>query len=277
MWSLKERDMARLKQAPPRGIVKSAADFTFEHQHARYEVDPPLDRSIEHWWSVAWKLPTGKRHEATTLGHPVIHVVWEGDEVRVVGVKKGRFTRVLEGEAQAFAAKFRPGAFRGLLGKSVSSLTDRIVPFSSVVGPRKARAYREAMQSARDDDQRVRFATKFFNDVLPPPAHDAELLAELVHAATEDRTITSVEALRERAGMHLRELQRWFRDAVGISPKWMIQRYRLHDALLELEGGNRSLAEVAASLGYADQAHFSRDFKALVGFPPSRYATGSPQ
>lgn len=267
--------MARIKKAPPRGIVKRAADFAFEHHHARYEVDAPLDRSIEHWWSVAWKLPEGKRHEATTLAHPSIHVVWEGDDVRVVGVKKGRFTRVLEGESRAFAAKFRPGAFRGLLGAPVSTLTDRVVAFGSIIGARQARAYREAMQSARDDDQRVRFATTFFGDLLPAPAHDAELLAELVHAATEDRSITSVEALRERAGLHLRELQRWFRDAVGISPKWMIQRYRLHDALLELEAGNRSLAQVAASLGYADQAHFSRDFKALLGFPPSRYATGS--
>lgn len=267
--------MARLKRAPPRGIVKTAADFVFAQHHARYEVDAPLDRSIEHWWSVAWKLPAGKRHAATTLAHPSIHVVWEGDEVRVVGVKKGRFTRVLEGEARAFAAKFRPGAFRGLLGKSVSTLTDRVVPFSAVVGARKARAYRDAMQASGDDDARVRFATRFFLDVLPPPAHDAELLAALVHAATEDRTLTTVEALRERAGLHLRELQRWFRDAVGISPKWMIQRYRLHDALLELEAGNRSLAQVAAALGYADQAHFSRDFKALVGFPPSRYAAGS--
>ncbi|MGV3623547.1 MAG: helix-turn-helix domain-containing protein [Archangium sp.] len=267
--------MARLKKAPPRGIVKSEADFAFGHHHARYEVDAPLDRSIEHWWSVAWKLPEGRQFAATTLAHPSIHVVWEADEVRVVGVNTGRFTRVLEGHSRAFAAKFRPGAFRGLLGKSVSTLTDRIVPFSSVVGARKARAYREEMKKARDDDQRVRVATTFFGDELPPPSHDADLLAELVHAATVDRSITSVEALRERAGMHLRELQRWFRDAVGISPKWMIQRYRLHDALLELEAGNRSLAQVAASLGYSDHAHFSRDFKALVGFPPSRYASGS--
>lgn len=268
--------MARVKRAPPRGIVKTAADQAFELHHARYEVDAPLDRSLEHWWSVAWKLPPGRSHVATTLPHPSIHVVWEGDEVRVVGVKRGRFTRVLEGEARAFAAKFRPGGFRPLLGAPLSTLTDRVVPFAEVVGARRARAYRDALARAGDDDERVRVATGFFTPLLAAPPDDAELLASLVRAATEDRSITTVEALRARAGMHLRELQRWFRDAVGISPKWMIQRYRLHDALTALDGGGpRSLAQVAASLGYADQAHFTRDFKALVGVAPSRYAAGS--
>lgn len=264
--------MARLKAAPPRGLIKQDARFPFEQQHVRFEVDPPLDRSIEHWWSVAWKVPPGLRHEASSLPHPSIHVVWEGAEVRVVGVVKGRFTRVLEGQSRAFAAKFRPGAFRPLLGAPVSTLTGRIVPLGDVVGARKARSYRNALIAAADDHARVRIATDFFAALLPKPEPDAELLASLVHAATVDRTITSVEALRERAGLHLRELQRWFHDAVGISPKWMIQRYRLHDALLALEAGGRSLADLAAGLGYADQAHFARDFKALVGFPPSQYA-----
>jgi AraC-like DNA-binding protein len=271
---LKERDMARLKTAPPRGLIKAPAAFAFAHEHHRYEVDAPLDASIEHWWSVSWNVPKGKSHAQSSLPHPSIHVVWEGDEVRVVGVVTGRFTRVLEGRSRAFAAKFRPGAFREVLGAPLSSITDKIVPLGSVVGARRAKAYRDALAAARDDHQRVKIATGFFAKLVPKPAADAALLAELVHAATVDRSVTSVEALRERAGMHLRELQRWFRDAVGISPKWMIQRYRLHEALQVLERSEGTVAELAAQLGYADQAHFARDFKALVGVPPSKYSPG---
>lgn len=265
--------MARLKQAPPRGIVRLDGPLPLELVHRRYEVDAPLDASVEHWWSVAWKVAPGERHEQSSLPHPSIHVVWEAGSatVQVVGVVTGRFTRTLEGEGRAFAAKFRPGAFRALLGAPVSTLTDRVVDLGEVVGAKRARGYRDALGRAGDDDERVRIATTFFGALLPPPAADAALLAELVRAATEDRAVTSVEALRERAGMHLRELQRWFRDAVGISPKWMIQRYRLHEALLAIEQGGRSLTTLAAELGYADQAHFTRDFRALVGVPPSKY------
>jgi AraC-like DNA-binding protein len=266
--------MARLKAAPPRGLIKTPAVVPFTHEHHRYEVDAPLDRSIEHWWSVAWRLAEGQTHAQSSLPHPTVHVVWEGDDVNVVGVVTGRFTRVLKGESRAFAAKFRPGAFHGVLGGPVSALTDRIVPLGDIVGSRRARAYREAMVRAVDDHQRVAFATRFWAEVVPPLSADAELLASLVDAATVDRAVTSVEALRVRAGLHLRELQRWFREAVGISPKWMIQRYRLHEALVALETRRSSatLAQLAADLGYVDQSHFARDFRSLVGMSPSAYA-----
>lgn len=267
--------MARLKAAPPRGLIKTPSVFAFEHEHHRYEVDPPLDASIEHWWSVSWKVPPGRSHAQSSLPHPSIHVVWEGDDVRVVGVVTGRFTRVLEGESRAFAAKFRPGAFRDVLGAPLSTLTNRVIPLGEVVGARRAKAYGNRLARATDDHHRVRIATDFFSKLVPPPGADASLLRELVDAATVDRSVTSVEALRERAGMHLRELQRWFKDAVGISPKWMIQRYRLHDALLALERGEGTMAGIAMQLGYADQAHFARDFRSLVGLPPSKYVVRS--
>ena len=266
--------MARVKTAPPRGVIRPGrdADAFLGGHHLRFEVDPPLDAHLEHFWSVGWKVKPGHSVARASLGHPVVHVVWEGPRVSVVGVHTGRYTRVLEGEGRTFAAKFRPGAFRGLWKQPMHTLTDREVPLAEVVGARKARAYRDAMADAPDDDARVAWATSFWLEVLPVPAGDAELLAALVHAATVDRSLTTVEQLRARAGLHLRELQRWFRDAVGISPKWMIQRYRLHDALLEVERGARRLTDLAAELGYADQAHFTRDFRALVGVPPSRYA-----
>jgi AraC-like DNA-binding protein len=115
-------------------------------------------------------------------------------------------------------------------------------------------------------------ASAFLREVLPAPASDAGLLRALVEAAQTEREITTVEALRARAGLHLRELQRWFRDAVGVTPKWLIQRYRLHAALVRLEAEPAPLAGLAAQLGYADQAHFARDFKLLGGVAPSRYA-----
>ena len=115
-------------------------------------------------------------------------------------------------------------------------------------------------------------ASDLFAQWLPPAPADAPLLRSLVGAAMHDRSLTTVEALRARGGLHLRELQRWFRDAVGVSPKWVIQRYRLHEALLALEQGQATVAQLAADLGYADQAHFARDFRRVVGVAPSAYA-----
>ena len=102
-----------------------------------------------------------------TLPHPSIHVVQEGDEVRVVGVNRGRFTWMLQGTGRVFAAKFRPGAFRPLLGAPVSTLTDRVVPLSSVIGRRRSQAYRDALLRCSTDAERVAVATAFFSKLLP--------------------------------------------------------------------------------------------------------------
>ena len=73
--------------------------------------------------------------------------------------------------------------------------------------------------------------------------------------------------------MDARALQRAFRTHVGVSPKWVMQRYRLHEAAERLrEEKPPSLAALAAALGYADQAHFARDFKRAVGQTPRAFA-----
>jgi AraC-like DNA-binding protein len=73
--------------------------------------------------------------------------------------------------------------------------------------------------------------------------------------------------------MNKRTLQRLFAKYVGVSPKWVIQRYRLHEAAEQLAAGSSiGQAALAADLGYSDQAHFVRDFKSVVGMTPLAYA-----
>jgi AraC-like DNA-binding protein len=77
------------------------------------------------------------------------------------------------------------------------------------------------------------------------------------------------------SGLTERRLQRLFADYVGVSPKWVMRRARLHEAALRVEAdGPASVnwAVLAADLGYADQAHLARDFTATLGVSPSRYA-----
>ena len=72
-----------------------------------------------------------------------------------------------------------------------------------------------------------------------------------------------------------RTLQRLFERYVGVGPKWVIRRYRLHEVAERLsEGKAVNLAELALDLGYFEQAHFIKDFRALVGVTPAGYARG---
>src|SRR5699024_2391859 len=79
--------------------------------------------------------------------------------------------------------------------------------------------------------------------------------------------------LAARVGVGERQLQRIGRRRIGLSPKWLLQRRRLQDAAARLgEVDPPALADLATELGYADQAHFTRDFTTVLGRPPGRFA-----
>jgi AraC-like DNA-binding protein len=74
-----------------------------------------------------------------------------------------------------------------------------------------------------------------------------------------------------------------FHRYAGVSPTWVLRRYRLLDAAETVRDGQPvSWAEIAAGLGYADQAHLITDFRAATGQTPAAYAaaqqpgTGTP-
>lgn len=73
--------------------------------------------------------------------------------------------------------------------------------------------------------------------------------------------------------MTVRQLERVFARLVGVSPKWVIQHYRLFEAAERLDAEpSTDMTRQAYELGYFDQAHFIKDFKAMVGSSPLEYA-----
>jgi AraC-like DNA-binding protein len=87
-----------------------------------------------------------------------------------------------------------------------------------------------------------------------------------------DPSIQRVEQLARAAGYSERTLQRLFREYVGVKPKWVLDRIRLHEAAERMRDGQSDWAGMALDLGYFDQAHFIKAFKAVVGRSPADYA-----
>ncbi|MFT5679214.1 MAG: AraC-like DNA-binding protein [Myxococcota bacterium] len=258
---MKERDMAVPKPQPPRGLLrKIAGPIT----HQRWSPDPGLSTWVEHFWSVSWQLPEGETFEAATLPHPCIHWICEGGRSVIAGPQRRRFVRVLRGSGRVFAVKFRPGGFRDWLGGPAHPLTDTETELS-VLLPELAADWAKLEPS-------VEAAEPFLLAHRPSLNPDLSALHDLMVAIETDRSITTVAQLCQRTGLSKRAMQRWFRDMVGVSPKRVIRRYRLLGALdiLDTAAPGR-LAELALSLGYADQAHFSRDFKATIGVSPGAW------
>ncbi|WP_433289948.1 DUF6597 domain-containing transcriptional factor [Pseudonocardia sp. CA-142604] len=238
----------------------------------RFPPAPDLADLVERHWLVSWELEPGREASVTLLPHPCVNLVLDDGQLAVSGVGRDRFTYVYRGSGRVFGVKFRPGAFLPFLRAPVSGITDAVLPAEQLWGPAAA-ALAARMTAAPGVDDLVALVEAFLRERLPPPDPQVELVGRIVAALLHDRTISRVDDVTERFNINPRTLQRLFQRYVGVSPKWVLRRYRLHEAAAVLaREQHRPWAEVAAELGYYDQSHFIRDFTAAVGLTPVAYA-----
>jgi AraC-like DNA-binding protein len=210
----------------------------------RVEQRPAGPGLVEHFWSVEWDLPPGAHHDQEVLSHPCGHVTVEDGQGWLYGVVTTRFATRLTGSGRVEGAHLRPGA--------LSALTED--PAALV-------------------DTRVPVAVGRLEEWLDRPAKEgSELVDRAVDLVTARQDLTRVDALAAELAVPVRTLQRRFDRHLGIGPKWVLRRCRIQDALAVIEtGGEVDWADLAVTLGFADQSHFTNAFTALVGVPPAAY------
>lgn len=260
----------------PRGVLhQRLAEGDFKH--ARRAPSSTLARLIEHYWYVAWDLRGLPSQQQETLPHPNVHFVIEPGCTGIYGVHTGRFIRRLEGQGQVFGIKFKAGGFFPFYDAPVSELLDRSIDPSRVFGDDATR-FESDIFASTDVDAMAVFAEQLLFAHLPVEDANVACASELVANIAADRSLTSVDMLVERSGFTKRALQRLFNQYVGVGPKWVINRYRLHEAIAQLQTGMPVVwTELALALGYFDQAHFIRDFRNLVGRTPAEYGRSEGQ
>lgn len=265
--------VSELRTTSDKGVLRP--DEAAEHFDLhRYAPADDVGRFVERYWAVHWDLAEGETYESHVLTHPSVNVTFLpvlGGEIH--GVVSTTYRRPLAGSGRVFGVKFRPGGFYAFAGRSVASFTDRSVALDTVFGP-AADELAAAVLDLPDDTRRVDVVEDFLRRRMPrddDPTY-ARLL-EMVATMLADRTVTRVDHVANRFGVSVRTLQRIFHRYVGVGPKWMIRRYRLHDVAELLAGGTvRDQAALAVELGWFDQAHFTRDFSTLIGVSPTEYA-----
>lgn len=91
-------------------------------------------------------------------------------------------------------------------------------------------------------------------------------IREYVDAHLDSRL--EVEALARIVGMSVSQFSRSFRRAVGLPPHTYVVQCRVMRAQELLATTQLPLIEIALTIGFSDQAHFSRRFHELTGVPP---------
>jgi AraC-like DNA-binding protein len=235
---------------------------------------PDLAAVADYLWILTWDLRDRDPHTQQVLTRPAVNMTFTtGGRARVVGVVRDVFSETIEGRGRVVGVCFRPGGFRAFLDGPVSGLTDRFTPVEEILGP-SARAAADAIIAEPDRDRAAALAEDLLRSRLPDRTDPviAEVAA-IVDRIAADPALLRVHDLAAALGVGTRRLQRIFAEYVGVGPKWVIRRYRMQEAAERAGAGDGvDWASLSAELGYADQAHFTRDFTRTIGISPAQYA-----
>jgi AraC-like DNA-binding protein len=229
----------------------------------------PVDRGLDAWVECAWRRVGRERPDGFERIVPdgcMDLLFSERSGALVVGPNTSAFVSVLAPGDRALGVRLHPGAAPSLLGVTAPALLDGRVPAAELWGDAGARLEEAAATGSDPLRELVAF--------LARRARRAEAPDPLVRAAATGLGRAPVAAVAGSLAVSERQLRRLVGTEVGYGPKRLGRVLRLREALRRLRAG-AELAEAAFVTGYADQAHFSNECRALAGVSPGRFVQAS--
>jgi AraC-like DNA-binding protein len=238
--------------------------------YREYRAPPPLAPFVECLWRR--DLAAGDVEDrGVVLPDGRIDLVWVGGGEPLIAGPQTRFVpRPLAPPSVAVGARFHPSVGPALLGVPAHELVDRHVPLAAIDAVGAAALYRRLPALLEPDGAArgiARAVARWSADAAPPDP--------VVRAAVRmlDMPGVAVEQVAQQVGFSERELLRRFRASVGYGPKTLQRVLRFQRVLAGLNGGHapdETLARLALSAGYSDQAHMTRETRQLAGVTPAQ-------
>ncbi|HWG02595.1 MAG TPA: helix-turn-helix domain-containing protein [Trebonia sp.] len=233
--------------------------------YAEWPAPPALRGAVACLWTSV--VPAGGR-ENLVLPDACSDLIWEeGAGAYVAGPDTGAVSVSAAPDTVLAGVRFRPAAGGAVLGLPLSEISDRRVPLADLLPAAVAGRLPPGLDAAVAAAAVLDVAGRLVADRTPDPAmaHAAGLLRGPV-ARAED--VAAVVGLSER------QFRRRFQAAAGYGPKTLhrVLRFQRFVRRLDAAAGTPDLAAVAADAGYADQAHLTRECRALAGLTPGALA-----
>jgi AraC-like DNA-binding protein len=286
--------------AKTEGFVLEAA---YDISVSRGELPPPLRPYVHEYYEVGFEVPAGRplRVPVSATTDPALNVTLTGSvtvrigygfrlpPVVLAGPQPEAYTvepsgAEPSGVVRGFYVRFTTVGPLALLGVEDYSLGEHGVrPLHAMVRPSvrdAARTWEAALLAAPTFAARVALTNRFLLDHGLPPDHREEpgprvrLLQAAVAAIEQAGGNVRIGELARRLGVSESTLRRHF-GVLGMPPKRFagVVRFRRAHAYLRTTPG-ATWADVVARFGYADQAHFVRDYRRFSGAPPTRWELG---
>lgn len=249
----------------------------------------PFDRWMSRLWELDGGCPPAREREMPRGDISLIlnlagrHAVVDAVDPRreqvfnhawVTGLQERAFITASGGRAWLCGARLTvEGAYR-LFGVAPRELANTIVDLDALHGA-AARAMVEAVRNAPTADRRLMLLGEYITKRAQQDCRWDTAVEWALDRISATRGCVSVVSLAREIGWSREHLHRRFVNQVGLGPKTCAQLARFHATLLALERhSDDGLAAAAQRLGYFDQAHLAREFRAIAGTTITDYRRG---
>lgn len=267
------------KSVAPVGIL-NVNEFSKNCSLIRFYPQQHLKQYVEHYWYISWQLPDDKHHQQSVIPHPNTHLTFIRNNSHIQGVYKKKYTHTLSGSGDLIGVKFTPAGFyafakqAGLLMNQVCNTVisiDDMFNVDSTILENRVFSCREPLEKIALIDEVL--LLPIVNELEEDK--NIDLLNTIVAEIAQNTCLMKVSDVCLHFSISQRQIQRLFSQYIGVSVKWIISRYRIHEALTLIDRKEDhdcfNWADLAVKLGYYDQAHFSKTFSQLVGQSPDEY------
>lgn len=218
-------------------------------------------------------LPHGTAELIFQLHNPSC-VGWQGTqfftfpEAFIVGVTKETMIWRISPETEIFHVRLKPEGFIQLFNRPLADFFNTFVDLKDILGW-KGIHLMEQLRAADNNVARIVAVESFFQRQLQAGASENAYFLEALQHIRQASDPLSIESLSKNLQVGERQLQRTFKEKLGLSPKMYHRIIRFSNAYEAIQQSNHiNWADVALSHAYADQAHFIRDFKEFTGVTP---------
>lgn len=246
-----------------------------------YAAGAGLSAVVERFWSfesastaIERIAPDGRCELIIHMGEPYLEVHGAQARVQPPALLAGQLTQPLmlqgQGRSSVLSARLAPAAAAMLLHGDARQATNRRLSLLAL-DPQGAAPLLQALAPAQAMESRVaRLASYIGHRCLAAPLGlDAVVERALIAIETEPAPPLSV--LAGQLGLSLRQLERRFAHAVGLTPRQHLGIVRFRRIFDALDAGASSFSAAAQSAGYSDHPQMAREFRRYLGCTASQF------
>ena len=170
---------------------------------------------------------------------------------------------------KVFGIRFKPEAIYHIFGIPASELSAYFADAECVAG-KSFHEFTLRIMDSKSELEMISISEKYLLKNISESKLNLYYLNKSVEIIRKHKGILSMDELAGKVYISTRQIEREFKQKIGISPKSYMRIARLNEVNRMINSRQRlNLTEISFAAGYSDQAHFIRDFKHFTGESPN--------